>query len=914
MRCIRFSFVLLVFLVLVHDNFGQSRKYAMKRVNVLKAPDRQAALAELIEDTKRDFKPSEYEYFKSFQWAGQSLFQENSVQALKYLDEARILFKSNHQTYTDLFEKEFGSQFLQVLSTMRSIHLVMGSEAAFLPILESEQAFVNTLPAKTSMEFQLMLADSYARLNKLEKAESSLAAARSILDSKVRLTSDYGATDKASIKAYETYENVTRQNAEMQYNTTKASILAKRGNTTEADSIRQRVASDSENLRTSVLSERVQRKVERKSKKNYTLYEDFYGVPLDSIVKQLSSQTFAVKFGVQPMPAVEPAGYFDKIRYYIRKKDLAKSQQLITEARAKLKEYEQKPADRYTTALYSQQLDNLEAIHYLSQGSYGRLVATRSEPLTNLDATLNDALPYLSDKELQSFFDKYQGSLNQYLAALSLTGEPADAITLFEKAATTRGLLLAVSKERGRIAREQLKNQATQEVTQVRNYRERANFFAQQAQLSGVETDLDSLQFYENKILQLQRELNNRLGIAINLGKTVTWKDIQNRLKADECFVFVQQLNREYFDPKYYEGIRITPEYWMIFFDNRSPNPNLVKIGDTADFERGFRYYQNAIKTLTEDKVSYDLFWKPIAGATSNYKRVYFSADGFYHLLNPYTLLNARTQQYVLDETEVVRWSQLTAAPNPVSKSATLPTRLAFVGNPDFSMNRKTETSRKTSKPEVDFSIADTRTRSGLVQLPGAEQEVLEISQRANKLGLDVMVLTGTQATESNIKKILNPEVLHLATHGVFESGSSYDAFLRSKLVLAGVNDGNMFTADDHAKFEDGWLTAFEVTQLNLEQTRLVVLSACQTAVGDLRASDGVYGLQRAFEVAGAGYVLGSLWPINDQATAEFMTEFYTSYLGSRNTFESYRTAMLATRKKFPHPNYWGSFILNGMD
>jgi CHAT domain-containing protein len=886
-----------------NHNFSQSRmsdKYSNKRYKALDARDKNTALAKLIEDTKKDLKPSEFDYFETFLLAGKE-WKGNYVLTLRYLDEAREVFKKYHHTYpykytTDngsIIDKDFDSKYMEVINRMIVMHTLIGSMKEFLPILEIEQVFINTLSAKTRIDFYIELSTQYAIERKFEKAESSLSIAKSIMDSKVRLLQAEHYTDR--------HESEVRLRKENSYHSAKSIIMNSKKIVLEEQG-QSTISIDS-----IIKRDNLEIKFEFDMGELDYLYKRFCGVTMNTIL----SLSYSPKRGIQPLPDVEPAGYFEKIKYYIRRNDPLKSKQIISKARVYLKEWEQR---NFKCEDFRDSLNLLESILHFSQGKYEHLITTRSAPLNDLDTTLKDALPYLTEKELQSFFLKYQSSLNYYLAALSLTNDPADVIKLFEKSIVTRGLLLFVSRERSRIVNENLINNSDKTVVQIRRTSERVNLFAQKTQTSQIASDLDSLHFYESKLSNLQRDLNARLGISTNLYKSVSWKEIQYRLKPGDCFVFIQQLNREYFDPQYHEAIRVDPEYWFIFFDNYSLEPKLAKIGKTADLERGFRYYQNAINGTIEDHLSYDLFWKPISDAAGNNKKIYFSADGLYHLMNPYTLLNSKTQKYVLDETEVIRVSQLSSVMNQTLASLNDASPLAFIGNPDFSMNRRTEISRKVIKHEADFSISDNLTRSGLTQLPGAEQEVVEVSQQANKLGLNFTLLTGAKATEANVKRISNPEVLHFATHGVFESGSSYDAFLRSKLVLAGVNDGNTFTPDDHSKFEDGWLTAFEVAQMDLQNTKLVVLSACQTAVGDLKASDGVYGLQRAFEVAGAGYVMGSLWAINDQATATYMTEFYNSYLSNRNALVSYRTAMTATRKKFSHPNYWGSFILNGND
>ena len=128
---------------------------------------------------------------------------------------------------------------------------------------------------------------------------------------------------------------------------------------------------------------------------------------------------------------------------------------------------------------------------------------------------------------------------------------------------------------------------------------------------------------------------------------------------------------------------------------------------------------------------------------------------------------------------------------------------------------------------------------------------------------------------------------------------------IRSGIVLAGVKN------TEKEKTEDGILTAYEATNLDLDGTDLVVLSACQTGLGEVRNGEGVYGLQRAIMVAGANNLLMSLWKVDDDATAFLMTSFYSEWEGQKNPDE-FREIQIALRKKYPHPFYWGAFVMLG--
>jgi CHAT domain-containing protein len=191
-------------------------------------------------------------------------------------------------------------------------------------------------------------------------------------------------------------------------------------------------------------------------------------------------------------------------------------------------------------------------------------------------------------------------------------------------------------------------------------------------------------------------------------------------------------------------------------------------------------------------------------------------------------------------------------------------------------------------------------------RLPGTAAE----AQTLKRVLPDAAVLTGTAATETAAKRIAGPRILHIATHGFFLEdvpGESEDPMLRSGLVFAGVNA--LSSAED-----DGVLTALEASNLDLRGTKLVVLSACETGLGEVKNGEGVFGLRRAFVVAGAETLLMSLWQVADEATKDLMTSYYSRLSRGEPRGEALRQAQLAMLKdaKTAHPFFWAAFISSG--
>jgi CHAT domain-containing protein len=198
-------------------------------------------------------------------------------------------------------------------------------------------------------------------------------------------------------------------------------------------------------------------------------------------------------------------------------------------------------------------------------------------------------------------------------------------------------------------------------------------------------------------------------------------------------------------------------------------------------------------------------------------------------------------------------------------------------------------------------------------------------------LFLEAQVLTGKQATKAALRRAEAPRLLHIATHGFFlldAANRATPAFpkpetngtraisasvkienplLRSGLALAGANLSK--SGDDN-----GILTALEASSLNLWGTKLVTLSACDTGVGEVKNGEGVYGLRRAFFLAGTESLVMSLWPVSDYVTRELMNEYYAGLKKGLGRGEALRQAQLAMlkRKNRQHPFFWASFIQSG--
>lgn len=407
---------------------------------------------------------------------------------------------------------------------------------------------------------------------------------------------------------------------------------------------------------------------------------------------------------------------------------------------------------------------------------------------------------------------------------------------------------------------------------------------------------LDSLQRAANTMERKLSERSADFSAGYNTQK-ISYTQVKNLLTDTEAVVEIIRLQQ--YDQSFTNAAR----YVALVLTKAAALPKIVVLDNGDQLETRYaKFYRNAIQQRIADQYSYEQYWSRIEPALNGKKIVYISPDGVYNQLNLNTLKKPDAD-YVINRYDLV-----------------------VLGNSKDLIALK---ARKAKAPKKTATLLGFPEYGGsdVTPLPGTKVEIDNVAKVLKASGYQVTQFTQKTATEANLKKIKAPVLVHIATHGYFlkdvdATGSAFgislenandNPLLRSGLLLSGaagtVSGKRMPNLESN---DNGVLTAYEAMNLSLEGTDLVVLSACETGLGDVKAGEGVYGLQRAFLVAGADALIMSLWKVDDAATQQLMSGFYTNWAKLGNKQKAFKQAQLQLMAKYKDPYYWGAFVMMG--
>lgn len=563
---------------------------------------------------------------------------------------------------------------------------------------------------------------------------------------------------------------------------------------------------------------------------------------------------------------------------------------------------------------------------------------------------------FLSSDERTRYWEQSSDYLSKFNAMLFLGNDNRYYDQVYNNTVFSKGLLLRTT------------NQLSEQLAKTENesFREEAKAL-QMLQKKILSKEMVSQELHDTKdsIRQIEKKLaTNLIGYQStdSIRKQYSFQNIKQSLTYNEAAVEFIKL------PELLINSDSIKEYYAaIVFRCESPHPHIVRLC-SEDSLLSIQQMPNVIKNLnSKDNLQnelyrqylygngdfqkkrlgkrpikftciggslYKMIWQPLEYYLQEVSTIYFSTSGqlnsiafnalpidSLHLADRYTL-------YYLSSTSEI--------PAIKSQNNKKPTTASLYGGINYDTSTE-EIQNQSRGYNRSFSrgVFETDTinkeRGSWGFLLGSKQEVTDISTQLTNAGITNRLFTLSQANEESFKANsgASPNLFHIATHGFFYPNMKDEgcqAFLRGIKGLENVNHaqatlsraGILFSGANRAwrgentveDIDDGILTAEEVSHLNLSNTDMVVLSACETGLGENIASEGVFGLQRAFKLAGVQTLVMSLWKVPDVETSKLMTLFYNNWLGGMNKHEAFQAAQQKIKESHSNPYFWAGFIM----
>ena len=557
---------------------------------------------------------------------------------------------------------------------------------------------------------------------------------------------------------------------------------------------------------------------------------------------------------------------------------------------------------------------------------------------SDLIKKINSNFIFLSNYEKSSYFKKENwlfNSLNSYNVK-AYQSYPKSSELTFNANLISKSLLLETIRELDEVIIQSTDKKLKLQFTEMKQLRR----LVSKMQSEGSDKK-EIITRYNSQADSLDKILVNKVGEYANAKRKfeITWKDVQSNLLSIEAAIEFA---------RYYDNTDSIYRYMALVVRPGFEYPKMVKLGSELDIKNA-----SSQKEFSE---LYNYVWKGIDSLLDGVKTIYYSPVGELNNVSFSALINENKKNnqsektgsnwsYLMDHYEL---HQLTTtrylADGTLKKNKTIPLSIKLIGGVNYNDLPIVKDSVKKTESTEDFAfhinlqneMKDSQlNRSGkLNYLKGSEIEVTDISKVLSSEKWTVSASTGKDASEYQFKEELNktsPGVIHIATHGFAfpekekneekhfqnEEKSNYkvseDPMVRCGLMLSGANIS--WSGDQKKMIEtsgdDGILTAAEVANLDLSNTKLVVLSACETGLGKIESSEGTFGLKRGFKLAGVDKIIVSLWKVPDNESMELMTLFYSELAKTKDIDSSFNKAQKTMRNRYPYePEKWSGFVL----
>ena len=539
----------------------------------------------------------------------------------------------------------------------------------------------------------------------------------------------------------------------------------------------------------------------------------------------------------------------------------------------------------------------------------------------------------LTESQRKDFWSQYQDYLPNYTHSIvASSNKTKQAASLsYDMSLFTKGILLETTKQRKRAIESSNDSTLLALWTSLCKKQQLLHSLSNSENYSPVlswslENECDSI----DKVIAMSNFIPKEI---------VSWKDVRKQLKRNELAI-------EFIDYRpYNQELKFTSSqlYFALLLRYDSEYPELIPLFEEREISS---YLSSTNKNITNKTYDFyangenlsQLVWSKILPQVKEGETIYFAPSGLLHQLAIEHLPYDETRT-MADVFNMVRLSSTREI--VINKQDAKHTTATIYGGITYDIDEDVLLAESNLYDEEDILASrsidnDTLNRGSVKYLPGTKKEAEHINTLLTKNNISAKLYTTTKANEESFKALSGKHnnILHIGTHGFTWTDSiakkqdffaqrmqligreqHYDASIdplnRCGLLFAGANialQGNSKDLPDGV--QDGILTAKEISLLDLRDADLVVLSACETAKGDI-TSEGVFGLQRAFKMAGVQTIIMSLWKVNDQATQLLMTEFYNNWIGKQQSKrEAFRNAQNAVRTQYEEPEYWAGFIM----
>jgi CHAT domain-containing protein len=518
------------------------------------------------------------------------------------------------------------------------------------------------------------------------------------------------------------------------------------------------------------------------------------------------------------------------------------------------------------------------------------------------------SLTFMSQDELNTYLAEQRGYLNELIDALSseVDAYPKFATLIYNKVLSFKSYELLASKKIKQIST--LDSASRMVYFELKGLKRKL-----ESTLLAVSTDSLNVQKLQSEIRYGEKHLAQFME-NVELNRDADWRHLKKNLGNEEAVL---------------EFIHCTPEqreafYAVLILTAEMEEPKFVLLEDLIPVENE----ENILKSGINNFYSKSQSWvSKIFDTISPHVKIYYSPSGTLHRVNLGAMIYDGDR--LADRHELIRLNSSRELLSKEDDDRKVETASLFGG---LIYDLDTTGMTLSSVTFIDRTISElpdsaTRGDHQWPYLSSTKTEIEEIDRILKSSNISTNTYDSQNGTEEEFysQELVQPNILHIATHGYFLSSErrtskafdnemikgNENPLIRSGLLLANANHAWKTGQKYNPELEDGILTAYEISLMDLSETKLVVLSACETGLGDIDASEGVYGLQRAFKIAGVDKIIMSLWQVPDYHTKELMIQFYKNWLIEKMTIRAaLSAAQKSLREEGYEPFYWAGFVL----